>query len=151
PGTAGPGSAAQPYLGVRPEHEHTGCAAERGQARYPRTRRSSVAKTIGKDKGTATSARLSSRSRGGAVNKPAKAEPRDQELLAGDTVDATDTVDSAETDDALVTASSDSTADDTDAELALPETRVIARRGATEIAPRSVGIPKVMRGNRFTR
>jgi preprotein translocase SecE subunit len=104
-------------------------------------RRSSVAKTIGKDKGTASSARLSSRARGGVANKPAKVEPRDDELLATALEDG---------DDDLSDASA--AEEDADADLALPESRAVVRRGTSEVvARRGMGVPKFMMGNRFTR
>jgi len=100
-----------------------------------------VAKTIGKYKGTAPSARLSSRARGGVAHKPAKETPRDEELLAAEM---------DETGEALASTSVDD--EDAEADFALPETRAVVRREAGEVAPRrGAGVPKFMMGNAFTR
>jgi len=104
-------------------------------------RRSSVAKTIGKYKGTAPSARLSSRARGGVANRPTKEQPRDDELLAAE---------AEEIDDASASTALDE--EEGDAEIALPQTRAVVPRSATEVTTRrGAGIPKFMMGNRFTR
>jgi preprotein translocase SecE subunit len=111
-----------------------------------------VAKTIGKDKGSATRARAAmTRSRAASaaetepVGDPSNDEPRDEDIVVADESD--DTADDLE-------ATPESDGDDVEAtgrELAVPDDGALARRTGTTSVARGTSVPAPLMANPVTR
>jgi preprotein translocase subunit SecE len=104
-----------------------------------------VAKTIGKDKGSATRARAGAAAETEPVGDPSNDEPRDEDIVVADETDD-------ETGDlAAVPGDEGDDADDgADRELTVASSGALAHRQTTSVA-RGAGVPEPLLGNPFTR